>query len=98
MAYYVLETLSVIAQVTSYRVFGRRIFEMAPVHHHFELVGWPETTVIVRFWILAGLFTALCARCVLRRLPGSRRYGVTDRRLTPAAGPKTWPPQIALIG
>jgi phospho-N-acetylmuramoyl-pentapeptide-transferase len=56
---YVLETLSVIAQVTSYRVFGRRIFKMAPVHHHFELVGWPETTVIVRFWILAGLFTAL---------------------------------------
>lgn len=56
---YVLETLSVIAQVTSYRVFGRRILKMAPVHHHFELVGWPETTVIVRFWILAGLFTAL---------------------------------------
>jgi phospho-N-acetylmuramoyl-pentapeptide-transferase len=56
---YVLETLSVIAQVTSYRLFGRRIFRMAPVHHHFELLGWPETTVIVRFWILAGLFTAL---------------------------------------
>ena len=56
---YVLETLSVIAQVASYRLFGRRIFKMAPVHHHFELVGWPETTVIVRFWILAGLFTAL---------------------------------------
>ena len=56
---YVLETLSVIAQVTSYRVFGRRILKMAPVHHHFELAGWPETTVIVRFWILAGLFTAL---------------------------------------
>jgi phospho-N-acetylmuramoyl-pentapeptide-transferase len=56
---YVLETLSVIAQVASYRMFGRRIFRMAPVHHHFELLGWPETTVIVRFWILAGLFTAL---------------------------------------
>ena len=56
---YVLETLSVIAQVASYRAFGRRIFRMAPVHHHFELLGWPETTVIVRFWILAGLFTAL---------------------------------------
>jgi phospho-N-acetylmuramoyl-pentapeptide-transferase len=56
---YVLETLSVIVQVTSYRMFGRRVFRMAPVHHHFELLGWPETTVIVRFWILAGLFTAL---------------------------------------
>jgi phospho-N-acetylmuramoyl-pentapeptide-transferase len=56
---YVLETLSVIVQVTSYRLFGRRVFRMAPFHHHFELLGWPETTVIVRFWILAGLFTAL---------------------------------------
>jgi phospho-N-acetylmuramoyl-pentapeptide-transferase len=56
---YVIETLSVIAQVTSFKLFGRRIFRMAPVHHHFELLGWPETTVIVRFWILAGLFTAL---------------------------------------
>ena len=56
---YVLETLSVIAQVASFRLFGRRVFKMAPVHHHFELIGWPETTVIVRFWILAGLFTAL---------------------------------------
>jgi phospho-N-acetylmuramoyl-pentapeptide-transferase len=56
---YVLETLSVIVQVASYRMFGRRVFRMAPVHHHFELLGWPETTVIVRFWILAGLFTAL---------------------------------------
>ncbi|MGH9105949.1 MAG: phospho-N-acetylmuramoyl-pentapeptide-transferase [Acidimicrobiales bacterium] len=56
---YVLETLSVIAQVASFRLFGRRVFRMAPIHHHFELLGWPETTVIVRFWILAGLFTAL---------------------------------------
>lgn len=56
---YVIETLSVIAQVTSFRLFHRRVFRMAPIHHHFELQGWPETTVIVRFWILAGLFTAL---------------------------------------
>jgi phospho-N-acetylmuramoyl-pentapeptide-transferase len=40
-------------------VFHRRIFRMAPIHHHFELAGWPETTVIVRFWILGGLFCAL---------------------------------------
>ncbi len=56
---FVIETLSVAAQVVSFRLFHRRIFRMAPVHHHFELVGWPETTVIVRFWILAGLFAAL---------------------------------------
>jgi phospho-N-acetylmuramoyl-pentapeptide-transferase len=56
---FVLETLSVIAQVLSFRLFHRRVFRMAPFHHHFELIGWPETTVIVRFWILAGLFAAL---------------------------------------
>ncbi|MEL7210524.1 MAG: phospho-N-acetylmuramoyl-pentapeptide-transferase, partial [Actinomycetota bacterium] len=55
---FVMETVSVILQVGSFRLFGRRIFRMAPVHHHFELLGWPETTVIVRFWILAGLATA----------------------------------------
>jgi phospho-N-acetylmuramoyl-pentapeptide-transferase len=56
---FVLETLSVIVQVISFRVFGTRVLRMAPVHHHFELLGWPETTVIVRFWILGGLFAAL---------------------------------------
>jgi phospho-N-acetylmuramoyl-pentapeptide-transferase len=56
---FVIETLSVVAQVLSFRLFHRRIFRMAPVHHHFELLGWPETTVIVRFWLLAALCTAL---------------------------------------
>jgi phospho-N-acetylmuramoyl-pentapeptide-transferase len=56
---FVMETVSVIMQVVSFRVFKRRIFRMAPIHHHFELGGWPETTVIVRFWILGGLFVAL---------------------------------------
>jgi phospho-N-acetylmuramoyl-pentapeptide-transferase len=56
---FVMETVSVIVQVISFRVFGRRVFRMAPIHHHFELGGWPETTVIVRFWILGGLFCAL---------------------------------------
>jgi phospho-N-acetylmuramoyl-pentapeptide-transferase len=56
---FVVETLSVIAQVGAFRLFHRRVFRMAPIHHHFELLGWPETTVIIRFWILAGMLTAL---------------------------------------
>src|SRR5487761_369002 len=56
---FVLETMSVIAQVVSFRLFHRRLFRMAPIHHHFELGGWPETTVIVRLWICAGLLAAL---------------------------------------
>ncbi|HLY82961.1 MAG TPA: phospho-N-acetylmuramoyl-pentapeptide-transferase [Acidimicrobiales bacterium] len=56
---FVIETLSVIIQVFAFRVLHRRVFRMAPIHHHFELAGWPETTVIVRFWILAGLCTAV---------------------------------------
>ncbi len=56
---FVMETVSVILQIVSFRGFDRRIFRMAPIHHHFELAGWPETTVIVRFWILGGLFCAL---------------------------------------
>lgn len=57
---FVMETVSVIIQVGSFRLFGgRRPFRMAPIHHHFELAGWPETTVIIRFWIMAGLLVAL---------------------------------------
>jgi len=56
---YVFETMSVVLQVGSFRLFGKRIFRMAPIHHHYELAGWPETTVIIRFWILAGLCTAV---------------------------------------
>ncbi|HZJ48815.1 MAG TPA: phospho-N-acetylmuramoyl-pentapeptide-transferase [Acidimicrobiia bacterium] len=56
---YVIETMSVIGQVFAFRVFGRRILRMAPIHHHFELRGWPETIVIIRFWILAGIMVAL---------------------------------------
>jgi phospho-N-acetylmuramoyl-pentapeptide-transferase len=53
---FVLEALSVILQVASFKLTGRRIFRMAPLHHHFELAGWAESKVIVRFWILSGLF------------------------------------------
>jgi phospho-N-acetylmuramoyl-pentapeptide-transferase len=49
---FVIETVSVILQVVSFRLTGRRIFRMAPLHHHFELKGWPEPRVIVRFWII----------------------------------------------
>jgi len=49
---FVMETVSVILQVASYKLTGRRIFRMAPLHHHFELKGWPEPRVIVRFWII----------------------------------------------
>ncbi len=57
---FVAETVSVILQVGSFRLLGgRRVFSMAPVHHHFELRGWPETTVIIRFWIMSGLCTAV---------------------------------------
>jgi len=49
---FVMETLSVIMQVASFKLTGRRIFRMAPLHHHFELKGWPEPRVIVRFWII----------------------------------------------
>jgi len=70
---FVMETVSVILQVGSFRMFGRRIFRMAPMHHHFELGGWPETTVIIRLWIVAGLFTALALGLYYAdfvRLPG----------------------------
>ncbi len=56
---FVAEAFSVIIQVASYKMRGRRIFRMAPLHHHFELSGWAETQVVVRFWILAGVFALM---------------------------------------
>ena len=56
---FVLEALSVIVQVVSFQSTGRRVFRMAPLHHHFELGGWAESRVIIRFWILAILFAVL---------------------------------------
>jgi phospho-N-acetylmuramoyl-pentapeptide-transferase len=52
---FVLEALSVLAQVGSYRLLGRRVLRMAPLHHHFELSGVPEPKVIIRFWIFSLL-------------------------------------------
>ncbi|MCB1256202.1 MAG: phospho-N-acetylmuramoyl-pentapeptide-transferase [Microthrixaceae bacterium] len=57
-ALFVLETASVIIQVASFRSTGKRVFKMAPIHHHFELSGWPETTVIIRLWMLTAACTA----------------------------------------
>jgi phospho-N-acetylmuramoyl-pentapeptide-transferase len=56
---FLIITLSVIIQVGSYKITGRRVFKMAPLQHHFELLGWAETTIVVRFWLIAGLFIAL---------------------------------------
>ena len=54
-----METLSVVLQVISYRLTGRRIFAMAPLHHHFELRGWPEPRIAVRFWIITVVLVLL---------------------------------------
>ncbi|MBK5259652.1 MAG: phospho-N-acetylmuramoyl-pentapeptide-transferase [Thermoanaerobaculia bacterium] len=56
---FVLEALSVILQVASFKLTGRRIFKMSPLHHHFELSGWKETKVVVRFWIIAIMFAMI---------------------------------------
>ncbi len=56
---FVMETLSVVLQVASFKMTGKRIFRMAPLHHHFELKGWPESRVIVRFWILTVILVLI---------------------------------------
>lgn len=56
---FVFETLSVIIQVLSFKLFRKRVFKMAPVHHHFEIRGWPEPRIIIRFWIIAGILALL---------------------------------------
>ena len=56
---FVIEAVSVILQVLSFQLTGRRIFAMSPLHHHFELIGWKENTVIVRFWIVSAIFALL---------------------------------------
>jgi len=62
---FVLETVSVILQVASFKLTGKRIFRMAPLHHHFELKGWPEPKVIVRFWIVTVVLV-LCGLATLK--------------------------------
>jgi phospho-N-acetylmuramoyl-pentapeptide-transferase len=55
---FVMEVISVMVQVASFKLTGKRVFKMAPIHHHFEQLGWPESKVIVRFWII-GIILAL---------------------------------------
>jgi len=62
---FMIEGLSVILQVGSFKLRGKRIFKMAPIHHHFEMLGWPESKIIARFWI-AGLVLALFALTTLK--------------------------------
>ena len=56
---FVVETLSVMIQVASFKMTGRRVFRMAPIHHHFELKGWAEPKVIVRFWIITVILVLI---------------------------------------
>lgn len=56
---FVLEAGSVLLQVASFKLLGKRVFRMAPLHHHFELLGWSESKVTIRFWILAILFALM---------------------------------------
>jgi len=56
---FVVETVSVMMQVASFKLTGKRIFRMAPLHHHFELNGWPEPRVIVRFWIITVILVLI---------------------------------------
>jgi phospho-N-acetylmuramoyl-pentapeptide-transferase len=56
---YLIEALSVMIQVASFKRTGKRVFLMAPIHHHFEMKAWSETKITVRFWIIAGLLCAV---------------------------------------
>ena len=56
---FVLEAISVIIQVFSYKIFGKRVFKMAPIHHHLEQKGWSESTIVIRFWIVAIILALL---------------------------------------
>ena len=62
---FVIEAASVIFQVSSYKLRQKRIFRMAPLHHHFELLGWPETLIVIRFWIIS-IICALAALSTLK--------------------------------
>ena len=62
---FVVEAISVMLQVASYKMTGKRVFRMAPIHHHFEQLGWPESKVVIRFWIV-GIILALASLSSLK--------------------------------
>ncbi len=70
---YVIEALSVMIQVFSFKRFGRRVFLMAPIHHHFEMKAWSETKITIRFWIIAALLCAVGFALYYRYYFGLRR-------------------------
>jgi len=63
---FVWEGLSVIIQVGSFKLRGKRVFKMAPIHHHYELKGWPEPKIIVRFWVISALLALIALEALLR--------------------------------
>jgi phospho-N-acetylmuramoyl-pentapeptide-transferase len=69
---FIIITLSVVIQVGSFKLTGKRVFRMAPLQHHFELAGWAETTIVVRFWLVAGMFVALGLAIFYVGLPPAR--------------------------
>jgi len=56
---FVIITMSLIIQIVSFRTTGKRVFRMSPLHHHFELAGWSEVNIVIRFWIIAGIGVAV---------------------------------------
>ena len=56
---FVMEIVSVMIQVASFKLTGKRVFRCTPIHHHFEFLGWKETQIVIRFWIIAGLLALL---------------------------------------
>ena len=56
---FVLEAVSVMIQVASFKLTGKRVFKMAPIHHHFEQLGWREPTIVIRFWIIAVILALI---------------------------------------
>jgi phospho-N-acetylmuramoyl-pentapeptide-transferase len=69
---FAIEALSVIIQVFSFKYFNRRVFLMAPIHHHFEMKAWSETKIMVRFWIVTGILCAIGFALYYRYFTGFR--------------------------
>jgi phospho-N-acetylmuramoyl-pentapeptide-transferase len=94
---FIVITMSVVIQVGSFKLTGRRVFRMAPLQHHFELAGWAETTIVVRFWLIAGMMVALGLAIFYVGLPG-RRAPVYHRCPSWGLGvslvPLAWPGEV----